>query len=607
MLHEGMRALYDEGDLVAARRAFDAAYRAAERAGDGAAMGQAALGMGGLWLPVRSGTPEAVLVRMRLRHALATVDRPAVVARRMRTRLAAESDHGTGDHAAVLGQLAEARRHHNPVAHAEAAALARNCVAGPSHRALRVALTGELTEQAAHSGRRSDQLVGLLWHTVDLFLDADPRAASSLADLRAALAERQHGAIDAAAQLIGGMCRLRAGDLDRAEAEAEATAGRGLAAGDPDAAQWHLMQMVAIRWFQGRIADLRPVLREWVDPAAPGFAGQVGRAVLVLAGDGEAPGGWLSGADLAALPHTSTWLTRMCTIVECAHLTGDAELAASAYDLLMPYADRPMLAGPAVACFGSAQQALGVAALATGRVDRAVHHLREAVHANTRLGHRPAATLSRWRLSQALARRGEHARAEAERAAAAGEAGTMGMILPPERHRRTGPVTLAGHVPMRPPVRCRRVGQLWEFAVGPRQVRVPERRGVVYLAMLCASPGQEIRAAELVGGLGLVDVAGPPQPVLDDAARRDYRRRLAALRQQSDEAGAEHEWLRAELAATTGLGGRPRSFGNADERARISVGKAIRRAVDQIEQADPLVGGRLRDGVRTGVRCSYRD
>jgi hypothetical protein len=221
----------------------------------------------------------------------------------------------------------------------------------------------------------------------------------------------------------------------------------------------------------------------------------------------------------------------------------------------------------------------------------------------------PAAALSRWRLGEALARRGDRDGAETERAMAANEATRLGMRLPEGHVRRTGAVV----VTPQQPVRCRRVGQLWEFAMGPRQVRVPERRGVLYLAMLCASPGQEIRAAELVAAPVLAEAAAGPaqsaQPVLDDAARRDYRRRLSALRQRIDDgaARAEHDWLRSELAAHTGLGGRPRAFGDADERARISVGKAIRRAITQIEEADPLIGGRLRDGVHTGVRCSYRD
>jgi len=632
-LRDGMRALYDDGDLVAARRAFDVAYRAAERIGDGTTMAQAALGMGGLWLPARPRAPEAVLVRMRLRRALARAPRHAAVARRLRTRLAAESDHGTGGHAAVVAELMETRRHGDRIAHAEAAALARNCVAGPDHRGLRLELTRELIAASGGSGRRSDRLVGMLWHTVDRFLDGGPRAEASLVDLRRELAVRDHAAIGTAARLIGVLGLLRAGQFDGAVTVADACAGLGLAAGDPDVVRWHLIQMTAIRWYQGRIGEMVPALREWVGPPRSGPAGEVCRAVMALA-DEEYGGAAPVGADLAGLPHTDTWLADMYAIVECAHRLGDVGLATSGYDLLIPYARRPMVAGPAMACFGSTQLALGIAALTTGRVDRAVQHLREAVHDNRVLGHRPAAALSRWRLGQALALRGDGGAAEAERAAAAGEAAAMGMILPAARARRARPVAAAAHLPARHPLRCRRVGQVWEFAAGPRKVRVPERRGVLYLAMLCASPGQAIRAAELVAASMLAEAAGAAgaaetgetagtagaaqsarsaQPVLDDAARREFRRRLSALRHQlgdrpgEHDARAEHDWLAAELAATTGLGGRSRTFGDADERARISVGKAIRRALAQIEQADPLIGGRLRDGVRTGARCSYRD
>lgn len=590
MLHAGLRGLHDDGDLTAARLAFDAAYRYAERAGDAGGMGEAALGLGGLWLPAHPGAPEPVLVRMRLRRALAALDPTTVVARRLRTRLVAESDHATGDHAAVLSRLAEARHHRDPIEHAEAAALARNCVAGPDHHLLRASLTGELAEAAARTGRRGDRLLAMLWRTVDRFLDADPRAFSSLADLNDTLAQRPHAAIGAVARSIDVLRRLRAGDLERADVTADGCSGLGLLAGDPNAAEWHLLQTAAVRWYQGRFAELVPTLREWA-------AGPAHQAVLALGRDGDPTG--LRGADLTALPRTDTWLVRMYAIVEAAYLTGDAELASSAYELLTPYGNRPMTAGPAVVCFGSARHALGVAALAAGRIERAVHHLREAVEANTVLGHRPARTLARWRLGEAFERHGDHVRAGHERTLAAAEAAAMGMTLPPRHRRRSAP----SRAPARQPVRCCRVGQLWEFGIGPRQVRVPERRGVLYLAMLCTSPGQEIRAAELVAGVRLVDAAGSAQPVLDEAARRDYRRRLASLHGPSD----ERDWLRAELSAGTGLGGRPRSFRNADERARVSVGKAIRRALDQISVADPLVGARLRDGVHTGVRCSFRE
>jgi len=614
-LLDGMRALYDNGDLGAARRAFDVAYRAAERIDDGRSMAHAALGLGGLWLPARPGAPEAIVTRMRMRHALSRGPGDTAIARRLRARLAAESDHGTGGHAAIMAALAEARRHGDRVAPAEAAGLARNCVAGPDHPSLRTQLTGELRAASGRSGRRSDRLLGMLWHTVDQFVDGRPGAPGSLDDLGRELAVREHAAIGAAARTIAVLGLLRAGELDRAAGAAGTAAGIGLAAGDPDAAQWHLIQMTAIRWYQGRIGEMVPALREWVGPPPSEPAEPICRTVLALAA-GEREGTRVE-TDLARLPHTDTWLARMYALAECAHLLGDAVLANGVHDLLVPYAARPMVAGPAAACFGSTRLALGLTALTGGRVDRAVQHLRAAVEDNRLLGHRPAGALARWRLAQALALRGDHGEAEAARTAATHEAAAIGMILPEPRVRRARAIA-AAHRPARHPLRCRRVGQLWEFAAGPRQVRVPERRGVLYLAMLCASPGQEIRAAELVAASELAEAATSPrpaqsaQPVLDEVARRDYRRRLSALHDRpgdrpGGDARAERGWLQAELAATTALGGRSRNFADFDERARISVGKAIRRALAQIEQADPLIGGRLRDGVRTGVRCSYRD
>jgi hypothetical protein len=59
------------------------------------------------------------------------------------------------------------------------------------------------------------------------------------------------------------------------------------------------------------------------------------------------------------------------------------------------------------------------------------------------------------------------------------------------------------------------------------------------------------------------------------------------------------------LAGAVGLGQRPRSFPNDAERARVAVGKAIRRALARIAAADEVIGEHLRQTIRTGTRCSY--
>jgi ABC-type thiamine transport system ATPase subunit len=70
-------------------------------------------------------------------------------------------------------------------------------------------------------------------------------------------------------------------------------------------------------------------------------------------------------------------------------------------------------------------------------------------------------------------------------------------------------------------------------------------------------------------------------------------------------ARAERDWLTAQLASAAGLGGRTRSFPDQGERARVAVGKAIRRALARIDEADSAIGDHLRQTVHTGVRCSY--
>jgi hypothetical protein len=139
--------------------------------------------------------------------------------------------------------------------------------------------------------------------------------------------------------------------------------------------------------------------------------------------------------------------------------------------------------------------------------------------------------------------------------------------------------------------------------------------GMAHLAVLVANPRQEIPAADLAAGLAALGTAGASaHPVLDQAAVTEYRNRLkrldaelGQLEPQEDRvaARAERDWLVAQLASTTGFGGRVRSFPDEGERARVAVGKAIRRALSRIAEADPVLGGHLRQTVHTGVRCSY--
>lgn len=596
MLAAGERALHVDGDLAGARCWFAKAYAAAEQVGDREVMAAAALGLGGLWVHEHRTAADAASVEEQQRDALAALDPRSSLALRLRARLAAESDYQAVRSEEILPIVDEARLAGDPVALAEALSLAHHCLLGPEHADLRLDLASELLRAGSRTRRPSDAVMGLLWRTVDLFLLGDPHAERSLAELSGSAHADRNAAVAFARSGMRVMLSIRDGKLDEAERLADECAEQGRAAGDADHLGWYGAQLVAIRWYQGRVGELVGVLSEiakspTLSATDNAFLGGLAVAAAT-AGDTRLARGALArlrGTDLGALARSSTWMCAMNGAAEAAELLGDADTAAQVYALLLPYARLPVMASLAAACFGSTHHALGVASLAVGEVDRAIGHFRTAVEKNAALGHWPAATTSRYRLAEALALRGDQRSADAEHAAATREAASLGLA---------------------PQVVCTRGGRQWRLELGARSAVVDDSVGVRYLATLIANPGVEVPAVELAAGVS----ATSAQAVLDEPALRQYRQRLRELRAEIEEADGERaarlradaDWLADELGAATGLGGKARQFTDNPERARIAVGKAIRRALDRVAAADAVIGDHLRAAVTTGMRCSYR-
>ena len=105
--------------------------------------------------------------------------------------------------------------------------------------------------------------------------------------------------------------------------------------------------------------------------------------------------------------------------------------------------------------------------------------------------------------------------------------------------------------------------------------------------------------------------------MLDAQAKEAYRRRLAEIEEDIEEAQAmgdderaaqadgERDFLVRELARAVGLGGRDRRVGSASERARASVTRAIRQAMARIREHHPTLGEHLDRAIRTGTYCAY--
>src|SRR3984957_4779518 len=584
VLAGGARARDADGDLQVSRRHFERAYRLAEQAGDVRARAEAALGLAGLWVGERRTVSSAVLLEARLQHVLVPLDPHSSLGLRIRARLAGEADYLRGEHAAILAVLHEIRAVADPVPLAEALSLAHHCLLGPDHVRLRRDLAVELIKASFRTERRTDLLMGLLWQTVDAYSEGDPHAGRLLGELRGELRQCPHLAVGFVVSAMDVMLAIRAGDLAEAESLAKICARSGAAAGDIDSEWWPGAQLVTIRWYQGRLGELLTMLREQVQ--CPVLSAVDNSSVAALAVAAALGGDWqtatsslavLCGSDLASLPRSSSWLVTMNGIVEAAALLGDADIAERAYELLRPFASLPMVGGLGITCFGTTHQALGVASLTSGHLDRAIDHLRAAVQQNLALAHWPAVLASRQRLAQACRLRGRPADGEAARYAldsATSEAAALGlpMLSLPVPGQSAAWHPVPGHPgPSGPTAECQRVGRKWRLTVHGRSVLVADSIGMIHLAVLIANPRQEVRAADLVAGLAGLSRAsgddGPAQAVLDHEAIAEYRDRLKRLDAELGQpepgggpdgvtrARAERDWLIAQLASAAGLGG----------------------------------------------------
>ena len=170
-----------------------------------------------------------------------------------------------------------------------------------------------------------------------------------------------------------------------------------------------------------------------------------------------------------------------------------------------------------------------------------------------------------------------------------------------------------------------REGKWWIASCDGSRVRLPDTKGLRYLAELVARPGSERHVLGLVDGVeGVAPKGGPDRRSLGDAgemidarARAEYRRRIEDLRAEVDDslaAGlletaeakqAEIDALVAQLAQAFGLGGRDRRAASAAERARLNVTRALRAAIGRLDEALPGKGEVLQRRIRTGLYCVY--
>jgi hypothetical protein len=304
---------------------------------------------------------------------------------------------------------------------------------------------------------------------------------------------------------------------------------------------------------------LLPLIAAWL-PAVQGEA-EVAREML----------GDFSVLDVPA----STGLEAIAVAAVVFVAVGTTEQCRWAYDRLRPYAGTHVIVGGCAAYHAAVDHHLGALAAALDDHVAAETHLRDALAMHRRLG---AAGWTRL----------------TERALA-------------DLRARTGPDN-----------EFRLAEGRWLITYAGRHVQLPDTKGLHDLWTVLAAHGSPVHV------LTLIDPDAAPHltslgadPVLDERARAEYRRRLDLLTRQIDDADelgreqradqlrAERDALIRELAAAAGLGGRTRNLNDETERARKTVSARVRDTLTKIEHAHPPLAAHLRHAVRMGTRCSY--
>jgi tetratricopeptide (TPR) repeat protein len=247
--------------------------------------------------------------------------------------------------------------------------------------------------------------------------------------------------------------------------------------------------------------------------------------------------------------------------------------------------------------------------------------------------------LARMGLANALRAAGKEERALLEFRAARATFARIGTIYQDSRAGQVCGEVAPGRQPqLHPPTDarlgdaavCHREGDYWSVGFEKHTTRLRDSKGLQYLARLLANPGRQFHVCDLAAagkaaldmsrdpaGSRLVPDAGDAGQLLDARAKEAYRRRLAEIDEDIEEAramadvdraaqaDAERECLVRELARAVGLGGRDRRAASASERARSAVTRAIRHGMARIREHDAALGEHLDHAIRTGTYCAY--
>lgn len=199
------------------------------------------------------------------------------------------------------------------------------------------------------------------------------------------------------------------GRMDEAEERTYEAFQVGQAAGERDAPTVLAAQLVNVRWDQGRLAEMEPMLQRAVadNPGIPAFRAVLAQAYCELDRFDDARALFERDAvgHFGAYGYDCTWLCSAVLLADVCAQLDDAGRAPELYQRLAPWRDQVAFSGASV--YGSVAHYLGQLAASARRYDAADVDFTEAARRHEAMG--AVTFLARTRLAWArmLARRGE--------------------------------------------------------------------------------------------------------------------------------------------------------------------------------------------------------
>jgi DNA-binding CsgD family transcriptional regulator len=233
---------------------------------------------------------------------------------------------------------------------------------GPENPLDRIAAAAESIEISSRLDEPLDLFHGLHWQAVaQLELGWVRDAARTLAEQQRVAARIGDGTATWLCECSASVHLALSGRLEEAETTAQHAAELAQRSAQPDALPFYISQIASIRWQQGRLAELAPLLAQTLDryPGLPAFrslvvlahalAGKRAFAREVLATD--------AATGFRELPRDPVWIAGAATYAHAVAELGDRDAAAQMHPLLAPF--RGQLASIAVSVWGLVDHALG--------------------------------------------------------------------------------------------------------------------------------------------------------------------------------------------------------------------------------------------------------